>query len=42
MLSAEVLGSVTMESRLSGMPECRLGLNDCLSLQSTEVRHRDA
>jgi hypothetical protein len=38
VLSAEVLGAINMECRLSGMPECRLGLNDALSLQQGGVR----
>lgn len=32
-LSSDVQGSVMMKSFLSGMPECRFGLNDKISLE---------
>jgi AP-2 complex subunit mu-1 len=32
-LSADVQGSVMMKAYLSGMPECRFGLNDKISLE---------
>lgn len=35
VLSAHVAGRVLMKSFLSGMPECKLGINDKLSIRDT-------
>ena len=34
MLSAHVAGKVAMKSYLSGMPECKFGINDKLTIES--------
>jgi AP-2 complex subunit mu-1 len=36
MLKSEVIGQVMMKSNLSGMPECKLGINDKLSITLQE------
>lgn len=40
VLSSDVTGKIMMKCFLSGMPECKFGLNDKLMLQSEETRRR--
>lgn len=40
VLSSDVTGRIMMKCFLSGMPECKFGLNDKLMLQSEEARRR--
>lgn len=40
VLSSDVTGRIMMKCFLSGMPECKFGLNDKLMLQSEETRRR--
>lgn len=35
MLSSEIIGSIKMNSLLSGMPELKLGLNDKILFEQT-------
>lgn len=40
VLSSDVTGRIMMKCFLSGMPECKFGLNDKLMLQSEEAKRR--
>lgn len=42
VLNSDVQGKIMMKSFLSGMPECKFGLNDKLMLQSEEAKRRAA
>jgi AP-2 complex subunit mu-1 len=35
VLRADVLGKVVMKSQLSGMPECKFGINDKLLIKNS-------
>lgn len=37
VLSAHVAGKIVMKSYLSGMPECKFGINDKLTLDSKSI-----
>jgi AP-2 complex subunit mu-1 len=42
VLSGEVSGKIIMKAYLSGMPECKLGLNDKLTSKTQKVgRHKE-
>jgi AP-1 complex subunit mu len=40
VLRSEILGSLKMKSFLSGMPECKLGLNDKVLLEQQQHQHQ--
>lgn len=37
VLKADVFGSINVKCELSGMPECKFGMNDRLFLQRTDI-----
>jgi len=37
VLRADVLGQVVMKTKLSGMPECKFGINDKLLIKQSTV-----
>ena len=39
VISSEVLGTITMQTRVTGMPQVRLGLNDEIRFLKTEGDH---
>ena len=41
VLSAHVAGRVVMKSYLSGMPECKFGINDKIAMDAKGKSHSD-